>query len=183
MLGVSLPTVVNWCNQGKLSANRTPGGHRRIESQELRRFVLAYGFPCPSVLQPSEDEVGDLGGVLIVSAEADFADLVSDYLKLKRSYRVQVAESPFMAGMVLGRSSPAVLVWDEDTPGLDLAGLEGLNQASGAAHPRVILTTDFLTLEHRAVLDLGRIFAVLQKPVSLDLLVESLDRALKDPQD
>ena len=29
-LGVSLPTVVNWVNNGLLAAHRTPGGHRRI---------------------------------------------------------------------------------------------------------------------------------------------------------
>jgi excisionase family DNA binding protein len=178
LLGVSLPTVVNWCRQGKLSAHRTPGGHRRIQQDELLRFLEEHSYPVPRSLTSESESRTDLGGVLIVSSEADFADLVSDYLQLKREYIVRIAEAPLVAGILLGRFSPRVIVWDEDTPGLDLGGIEQAARTSGVQSPRLILTTDFLTLDHRSAMDTGRLYAVLQKPVSLDLLLGSLDRAL-----
>jgi DNA-binding NtrC family response regulator len=119
------------------------------------------------------------GGVLIVSSEADFAELVSDYLLLKRNFVVRTAEVPLVAGIMVGRYIPRVMIWDEGTPGLDLIGLSELGRASGMECPRLILTTDFLTLEHRSAMDTGRLYAVLQKPISLDHLLESLDRALE----
>jgi len=177
MLGVSLPTVVNWCKQGRLQFHRTPGGHRRIAVDDLARFVATHNYPVPAILERKSKQPSD-GGVLIVSAETDFAELVSDYLELKRRYTVRVAEHSFIAGVLLGRLGPEVLIWDEDTQGLDLTGLDEVTRMYKFPRPPVILTTDFLTIEHRAALDSGRLFAVLQKPVSLDGLLESLDRAM-----
>ena len=77
----------------------------------------------------------------------------------------------------MGRFSPHVVVWDEVTPGLDLRGLERLSDGAAFSQIRLILTTDFLTIEHRAAMESGRLYTVLQKPVSLELLLESLDRA------
>lgn len=177
LLGVSLPTVVNWCKLGKLSAHRTPGGHRRIPHKELLRFAKAYDYPVANLLKDAENAVAEQGGLLIVSSEADFADLVVDYLTLKRNYTIRLAEAPLVAGMMLGRFSPQVLLWDEATPGLDLVGMDAASGGSRMPRPRLILIVDFLTLEHRAAMESGRLYAVLQKPVSLDFLLESLDRA------
>jgi excisionase family DNA binding protein len=177
MLGVSLPTIINWCNQDRLFAHRTPGGHRRIGRDEILRFVAVHGYPVPALLKGASVQPERSGGVLVVSSEADFADLVTEYLKLKRDYSVWSAGSPLMAGMYMGRFSPQVVIWDEVTPGLDLRGLESLMDRSGFSQVRLILTTDFLTLEHRAAMESGQLYTVLQKPVSLELLLESLDRA------
>jgi DNA-binding NtrC family response regulator len=141
------------------------------------RFVTAHGYPVPAVLKGTSIQPEAPGGVLVVSSEGDFADLVTEYLKLKRDYSVWSAGTPLMAGMYMGRFSPYVVVWDEVTPGLDLRGLERLAAGASFSQIRLILTTDFLTLEHRAAMESGRLYTVLQKPVSLELLLESLDRA------
>jgi excisionase family DNA binding protein len=39
-LGVSTSTVRRWIAEGRLTASRTPGGHRRVSLAELRRAVL-----------------------------------------------------------------------------------------------------------------------------------------------
>src|SRR5438132_673046 len=41
---VSVGTVKNWIEAGKLEAFRTPGRHFRIRASELRRFQAAFGF-------------------------------------------------------------------------------------------------------------------------------------------
>ena len=50
LLGVSLPTVINWIKAGRLSAHRTPGGHRRIERDTLVAFIRRHGLPMPPEL-------------------------------------------------------------------------------------------------------------------------------------
>ena len=40
--GVTLPTVANWINQGKLIAYKTPGKHRRVSKEHLVLFMKLY---------------------------------------------------------------------------------------------------------------------------------------------
>ena len=177
MLGVSLPTVIHWCNQGKLKAHRTPGGHRRIQSDELLQFCIAHRYPIPQMLERVDIDTAQ-DAVLIVSPESDFAELLADYVGIKGDYIVRQAGSPMVAGILLGKCQPGVLVWDEAMPGLDLVGIEDVYGAVPSLKPRVILTSDYLTVEHQAVLNSGRVFAVLQKPVSLEDLMDCLEKAM-----
>src|SRR5512145_2503899 len=50
LLGVSLPTVVNWIEARRIKAHRTPGGHRRIAAEDLAAFMLRHGIPVPEEL-------------------------------------------------------------------------------------------------------------------------------------
>lgn len=56
LLGVSLPTVVNWIGERRLAAHRTPGGHRRIAAAELAAFMLRHGMPVPAELAGAAPE-------------------------------------------------------------------------------------------------------------------------------
>ena len=51
VLGVSLPTVVNWIKARRIKAHRTPGGHRRIAREDLAAFMVRQGIPMPTDLQ------------------------------------------------------------------------------------------------------------------------------------
>jgi excisionase family DNA binding protein len=50
VLGVSLPTVVNWIKARRIKAHRTPGGHRRIAREDLAAFMLQQGMSVPDEL-------------------------------------------------------------------------------------------------------------------------------------
>jgi len=39
MLGMSDQSVSNWIDSGQLLAERTPGGHRRVEREDLIAFL------------------------------------------------------------------------------------------------------------------------------------------------
>ena len=181
MLGVSLPTVVHWCNQGKLNAHRTPGGHRRIASEDLLHFCTAHRYPIPSILERTEVE-DTQDEVLIVSPESDFAELLADYLVIKGDYVVRQAGTPMVAGILVGKCHPRVLIWDEAMSGLDLTGIEDVYGDVPDLKPRIVLTADFLTVEHQAVLNSGRVFAVLQKPVTMDDLMDCMVKAMLKPK-
>lgn len=43
MLGISYPTIKNWILSGKLKTVRTPGGHHRLTTANLRPFLEADG--------------------------------------------------------------------------------------------------------------------------------------------
>src|SRR5512145_1133212 len=56
LLGVTLPTVVNWIKARRLKAHRTPGGHRRIGAEDLAAFMLRHGMPVPAELSEAVPE-------------------------------------------------------------------------------------------------------------------------------
>ena len=39
LLGVSADTVRRWCDEGRLKATRTAGGHRNVSGKELARYL------------------------------------------------------------------------------------------------------------------------------------------------
>jgi excisionase family DNA binding protein len=174
LLGVSLPTVVNWVNGGLLKAHRTPGGHRRISPPDLRAFAEEYAYPLDALVEevPSEG-----GRVLIIDDEPDFAEMMRDYLGLKGSLDVRVADDPFIAGVEMGRFQPHVVVLD-----LQLAGLDGLAMlARIRADPLlgdlpVIACSDFADAEEAA--RSAGFDAFVAKPLKLDELLACVEGAL-----
>ena len=72
LLGVSLPAVINWVSAGRLRAFRTPGGHRRIEREDLIAFIRRFGLPMP-------DEFSDEGALvrvlILAGSSADVSEL------------------------------------------------------------------------------------------------------------
>ena len=45
--GVAHTTVIRWITEGKLKAHETPGGHRRIQHEELTAFMKQFDIPTP----------------------------------------------------------------------------------------------------------------------------------------
>jgi molybdopterin-binding protein len=39
LLGVSADTVRRWCDEGRLAASRSSGGHRQVSGRELARYL------------------------------------------------------------------------------------------------------------------------------------------------
>lgn len=121
LLGVSLPTVVNWIKARRLRAHRTPGGHRRIAREDLAAFMLRHGMPLPAELDGAVEArrkalvLGEPGpvreGLARQLAEAGFA--------------VEQASPGFPAGAATARFRPDVVVLAAESSdgGETLAGL------------------------------------------------------------
>jgi len=73
LLGVSLPTVVNWIKANRLKAHKTPGGHRRIAREDLLAFLRRYEIPIPRELAPT---VNDRVRILAVDDDSDERELL-----------------------------------------------------------------------------------------------------------
>ncbi len=55
LLGVTPDTVRRWCDDGKLRATRSKGGHRTIDGRELARYLTEQtaAFEAPSLFGQS----------------------------------------------------------------------------------------------------------------------------------
>lgn len=177
-LGVSLPTVVNWVNSGRLSAHRTPGGHRRIARNDIIAFAREHKYPLAQ-------EFIDQGGrtkVLIVDDEQDFADMVKDYLRLKGGFDVQVADSGFQAGLTVARFKPDVILMDLMMPDMDGFEVHQMLMADPATrHIPVIACTAYGDPEIDRRIREDGFNALVEKPVKLDQLLQLVKAQLGAP--
>jgi excisionase family DNA binding protein len=106
LLGVSLPTVVNWIKARRLKAHRTPGGHRRISREELAAFMVRHGMPLPADL----DEAAHARRKALVIDEAGPAREGTVRRLAAAGYAVDQASPGFAAGAAAARFAPDVVV-------------------------------------------------------------------------
>ena len=176
LLGVSLPTVVNWVNGGLLKAHRTPGGHRRISPPDLAAFAQEHDYPLENEVEESSSKGRRL---LIIDDEPDFSEIIRDYLTLKGSLDVRIADDPFVAGVEMGRFQPDVVVLDLQLAGLDgLAMLARIRSDPGLKDLPVIACSDFADAEESALA--AGFDAFLAKPLKLDKVLACVESQLED---
>lgn len=168
-LGVSLPTVVNWVEAGRLDAHRTPGGHRRIAHNELVAFAKRNAYPL------SREFLDALAAnkVLVVDDERDFAELVREYLELKAGYSVEMAHSGFHAGFAVARFKPDLILMDIMMPDMDgFQVLDLLRSDVETRHIPVIACTAYRDPDVEARIQEIGFDGFIEKPLRLDALVE-----------
>ncbi len=174
-LGVSLPTIVNWIEAGRLDAHKTPGGHRRIGQRDLVAFARLHRYPIAAELAA---EVA-LDKVLVVDDEVDFAELVREYLQLKGGYQVEVASSGFDAGFAVARFQPDLILMDIMMPDMDGFQVHELLKGDAATrHIPVIACTAYRDPEIEARIRKQTFDGFIEKPLKLDQLLETVKGAL-----
>lgn len=108
LLGVSLPTVVNWIKARRLKAHRTPGGHRRISHEELASFMLRHGMPLPGELS---NAVSERRKALVIAEPGPAREGLARQLAAA-GWAVEQASPGFAAGATTARFDPDVVVLD-----------------------------------------------------------------------
>lgn len=53
LLHVHQTTIIDWIQKGMLKAYHTPGGHRRVEKNNLIGFLESHKMPIPHDLVPA----------------------------------------------------------------------------------------------------------------------------------
>jgi excisionase family DNA binding protein len=129
LLGVSLPTVVNWITARRLKAHRTPGGHRRIAREDLAAFMLQHGMPVPEELS---DAVPARRKALVVAEAGPVREGLVRQLAAG-GYAVEQASPGFAAGATAARFQPDVVVLSASGPdgGDSLSGLRADRELGG----------------------------------------------------
>ena len=174
MLGVAVSSVAKWIDSGKLVAGRTPGGHRRIEKDNLVRFLRQQKLRIPDELDHARPKV------LVVDDDKAVANWLADEVRERfPDCEVLLAFDGYRAGEMIGLSKPEVIILDLHIPGLD--GFEICRSVKSnpvLKSARVIAVTgDASEATSRRVLKLGA-DACLEKPINLDLLSGELSKSL-----
>lgn len=117
LLQVDPSTVSKWIDRGILMAFRTPGGHRRVRSTDLRSFLIAHQMPVP-------DELGS-GTVklLVVDDERPVLDAIKRAFKpYSAQVELQSTSSGVEALLLVSEQKPHGMLIDLNMPDID--GLE-----------------------------------------------------------
>ena len=168
MLGVSDQSVSNWIDAGQLPAERTPGGHRRIEPADLIEFLKKQEMRIP-------DELGVAPTtILIVDDEADVAEWIANILRKNcPDFRILTAHDGFDAGKIVTAELPDLVILDLYMPGLD--GFQVCSRIKTDPRSRsikvVAATAHPSEQAEQAIRDAGADI-YLTKPVEADSLVQ-----------
>jgi excisionase family DNA binding protein len=117
LLQVDPSTVSKWIDRGILVAFRTPGGHRRVRSGDLRSFLIAHQMPVP-------EELGSaVVRLLVVDDEKPILDAMKRAFK-PFSHQVEIlgTTSGVEALLLVSEQKPHGMLIDLNMPELD--GLE-----------------------------------------------------------
>lgn len=118
--------------------------------------------------------------VLIVDDDKVQADQIATFLS-RFGISVIQEDNGFAAVNTIRREQPAVVVMDVRMPGLD--GISAAKLASRLEHrPRIILMSGYADQVKRATEEDIEVFAVVDKPLPLRVLVRFIQGALNDPE-
>lgn len=116
---VSAGSVIRWIKEGKLNAGTTPGGHHRIDFDELTTLLRNLNIPTPGKFD-EKDPAKTGPKVLIVDDELGMRDLIRDTLQYYFSdVQIEEADQGFVAGWKAHRFHPDLIILDILLPGLN----------------------------------------------------------------
>lgn len=155
---VSPYTVRYWVRTGQLPAYATPGGHRRIRRQDLDAFLVSHGMPLPSGFHEGRKRVLILG--------AGLGSLALQMESWSEALEVQVAPSPFDAGLMLVTYDPHLFIVDLDARDWDgLAVCRGVHATPQTAHIQLVGLVRKATVEEAEAAQRAGVLACFAKPV------------------
>jgi len=117
LLQVDPSTVSKWIDRGILVAFRTPGGHRRVRSGDLRTFLIAHEMPVPEELGSATVKL------LIVDDEKPVLDAIKRAFKpFASQVELTTTSSGVEALLAVSELKPHGMLIDLNMPEVD--GLE-----------------------------------------------------------
>jgi excisionase family DNA binding protein len=165
--GVDPITVARWFDGGALSGYRTPGGHRRVTSEELVAFLNRQGMPLPQEHR--------LVKVLVIDDDEDLLKLLGLVLRKKGHFEVFTSNSGIDGLLRMGVQKPDLVLLDVFMAGVDgREVLRRLRENPDLAHIGVAFMTARLTPPLLAELQALRPIDVFKKPLDVNRVTERL---------
>ena len=174
MLHVDPGSVANWIDQELLKAHRTPGGHRRVATEDLVSFLREHKMPIPPELVTRPDRV------LIVDDEPAITQLIAKVLRgALPECEVVEAHDGFRAGTIIATLKPDVVILDLRMPGMDGYDVCRLIKSQEATkQAEVLAMTAFPSPEsEKKILECGA-RVCLTKPLDMDALLKEVKASL-----
>ncbi|MFH1022288.1 MAG: excisionase family DNA-binding protein, partial [Planctomycetota bacterium] len=130
--GVSQPTILDAITKKTIYAIRTPGGHYRIPQEEASRFLFAQGADPKRLARKSMRILhftGDPEQAVAVAAAVGGIDRC----------KLEVANNPFKAGVLLEKFVPDILILGMEDSRIEEEVLEHLVRDMGDTRPKILL--------------------------------------------
>lgn len=176
ILSANRTTVIDWIEQGKLNAYRTPGGHRRVEKNDLICFLRTYKMPIPLSLQ------GDQKSILIVDDEKPVRVMIRRFLeKTFSGIRLEEAVDGYEAGKMVQKIKPDLVILDLHLPGINgFQVCKDIRRDPELSGTRVLAISGYYKTaeEIKKIVENGA-DAFLVKPFSLNTLKKHAEKLLK----
>lgn len=171
--GVHHTTVINWVNEGRLKAYTTPGGHRRIQMDDLVAFAKEYKIPIV-------DEFADRAKlVLIVDDEKDMLDELKEALS-GNDFEMDFASDGFEAGRRIYKRKPDLILLDFKMPGLNgFQVCEILKKDNETSNIPIIAITALSSNEDRKKILACGVNGYIPKPINIKQLLAAIKKCLK----
>ena len=167
MLHVDPGSVANWIDRKLLKAHRTPGGHRRVATEDLMDFLREHEMPVPPNLKSTPTRV------LVVDDEPPVAQVIAR--AIRESYpniEVHEAHDGFQAGTLVATVRPDLVLLDLRMPGMDgYQVCQMIRSLPATKQTEILAMTAFPTPEsERRILQCGARIC-LHKPLDMDRLL------------
>ena len=175
---VTPETVANWIKADRLKASTTPGGHYRVNIDELVRFCQAHGFEVPADWESSASPPT----VLVIDDDPDLLHALIPNLEAP-GRRVVGADDVAHAGMLLMKYRPDVVILDLHLPGTDGIRIASiLRKESQLTGTRIVVLSGYIDeVVQEAMKDLEVDYYV-NKPPDFDQLSKIIDELLSKPK-
>ena len=169
---VDISTVANWIDGGKLSAYKTPGGHRRVRGNHLLNFFKQYNMPIPGKLSSLDKE-----RILVVDDDLNVREAITKVLETKDTYEVFIATDGFEAGQAVSDFNPSLVILDIMLPKIDGFKVCKIIKTRDRSI-KILAVTGYPTEENKKkILDAGAdIF--LAKPFAVEALLKNIENLL-----
>lgn len=113
---VTQRTAIQWINEGKIRAHRTPGNHIRIYKDDFLDFLKRFEMPVPDELK--NDARGRGRNILVVDDDVEMVNAIRRVL-VKEHFIVEVAYDGFTAGLRFNDFNPDMVLLDIKMPGFN----------------------------------------------------------------
>ncbi|MEY2689028.1 MAG: hypothetical protein RL375_3226 [Pseudomonadota bacterium] len=182
LLGVSIGTVQLWVESGLLEAWKTSGGHRRVLRDSIDKLLRSKsGATAPTPPPAAASTVPRPMNIMVVEDDVHLLRLYE--FKLSRwpmAPRVVTVASAIRALLMIGRSSPDLLITDLHMPGMDgFSMLRVLRSSPEIATTNIVVVSGLDAAEINARGGLPSGIEVLAKPVPFDRLLEIANRIVE----
>lgn len=112
LIGVSLPSIINWADAGRFNSFRTPGGHRRIRRQDFVQFATVNGYLVSESVSSTESTEQT---VVLVDSNVQYIETLKEFLEVNTGLRVYICSNIFEAGLLVGKYNPTVMAFDQES--------------------------------------------------------------------
>lgn len=176
LLGVSQRTVQNWVDEGKLKSSRTAGGHRRLDQDEVNKFIQdnyrRQTQESPAEAKSTDQAADNLLRVLVIDDDYSLLRLCElRFAQFAVPHKLYLASNAFEGLIQIGKYQPHLIFTDLKMP--EVNGLQVINKIINLPDMQNTLIFVLTALEIREIISMGKLpegVRVLPKPIPFNTL-------------